>query len=228
MVAENLQNQPESTFLDYQDQEIENLDVIMEQLGKFELLEELNISNNQFQRLPEDMSILKNVANLNVQNIIFDDFEQSIKNMATMPVLRSLYINLLEEDQVDLIIRNLPDLEYLNGLPVDKESTNQSFRSQDAHQTDIQNAVRLEAMANGGTSQIKEEEESQYNDDTQQDILNNNSMANGLKHDTSLLSTQSAIRNANILAQHLDTEELEQMAMIFDNIKQMRTLHDDF
>lgn len=53
--------------------------------------------------------------------------------MATMPVLRSLYINLLEEDQVDLIIRNLPDLEYLNGLPVDKESTNQSFRSQDAH-----------------------------------------------------------------------------------------------
>lgn len=46
MVAENLQNQPETTFLDLNDQEIEDLDVIMDQLEKFELLEELNLSNN--------------------------------------------------------------------------------------------------------------------------------------------------------------------------------------
>ena len=46
MVAENLQNQPETTFLDLNDQEIEDLDIIMDQLEKFELLEELNLSNN--------------------------------------------------------------------------------------------------------------------------------------------------------------------------------------
>ena len=46
MVAENLLNQPETTFLDLNDQEIEDLDVIMDQLEKFELLEELNLSNN--------------------------------------------------------------------------------------------------------------------------------------------------------------------------------------
>jgi len=49
MVEENLQNQPDTTFLDLQDQEIEDLDVIMDLLSQFELLEELNLSNNQFQ-----------------------------------------------------------------------------------------------------------------------------------------------------------------------------------
>ena len=38
-----------------------------------------------------------------------------------MLALKSLYINLQEEEQVDLIMRNLPDLEYLNGLPVDRD-----------------------------------------------------------------------------------------------------------
>ena len=86
------------TFLDLQDQEIEDLDIIMEILEKFELLEELNLSNNQFSRLPDDMSNLLSVANLNLQNIVFDDFEASVKAMATVPLLRSLYINLEAEE----------------------------------------------------------------------------------------------------------------------------------
>ena len=48
MVQENLQNQPDTTFLDLQDQEIEDLNVIMDMLPQFEFLEELNLSNNQF------------------------------------------------------------------------------------------------------------------------------------------------------------------------------------
>jgi len=40
--------------------------------------------------------------------------------------------------------------------------------------------------------------------------------------DTSLMSAQSAARNADILAQNLDTEELESLAMCFDNIRLMR------
>lgn len=38
-----------------------------------------------------------------------------------MPKLRSLYINLHEECQVDLIMRNLKHLEFLNGLKVEQE-----------------------------------------------------------------------------------------------------------
>ena len=39
-----------------------------------------------------------------------------------MPALRSLYINLQEEEQVDMIMRQLQELEYLNGLPVDRDA----------------------------------------------------------------------------------------------------------
>ena len=45
---------------------------------------------------------------------------------------------------------------------------------------------------------------------------------NGSKADTSLLSAQSAAKNADILAQNLDTDELESLAMCFDNIRLMR------
>ena len=74
------------------------MSVIMDLLSKFNLLEELNLSNNQFSKLPEDLSKLKSVANLNLQNIEFEDFERSIEAISTLPVLRSLYINLKTED----------------------------------------------------------------------------------------------------------------------------------
>ena len=48
MVTENLANQPDTTFLDLQDQEIEDLNVIVDLLSQFQYLEELNLSNNQF------------------------------------------------------------------------------------------------------------------------------------------------------------------------------------
>lgn len=38
-----------------------------------------------------------------------------------MPNLKSLFINLHEEEQVDLVMRTLEDLEYLNGLPVERD-----------------------------------------------------------------------------------------------------------
>ena len=41
------------------------------------------------------------------------------------------------------------------------------------------------------------------------------------------MSAQSATRNANILAQNLDTEELESLAMCFDNIRMMRNSNEN-
>lgn len=41
--------------------------------------------------------------------------------MQTLPNLSSLYVNLDYEEQVDLIMRRLTDLEYLNGLRVERD-----------------------------------------------------------------------------------------------------------
>lgn len=46
-----------------------------------------------------------------------------VQSLNSIPNLRSLYINLTIEEQVDYIMRSLPNLLYLNGLPVvDRES----------------------------------------------------------------------------------------------------------
>ena len=41
-----MQNEPDTTFLDLKDHEIESLDVILDLLGQFTYLEELNLANN--------------------------------------------------------------------------------------------------------------------------------------------------------------------------------------
>jgi hypothetical protein len=41
--------------------------------------------------------------------------------MQTLPKLHSLLMNLHMEEQVDFIIRTLPQLEFLNGLRVERD-----------------------------------------------------------------------------------------------------------
>ena len=139
----------------------------------------------------------------------------SVESLATLPNLRSLYVNLQTEDQVDLIMRLLPNLEYLNGLPVDRDAIDE-----EGDITGQMNAVQQEAIENGHgqVTELPEEEDSQGYDETQQEMQQQTRGPN----DTSLMSAQSAARNADVLAQNLDTEELESLAMCFDNIRLMR------
>lgn len=41
--------------------------------------------------------------------------------MNTIPKLTSLYINLHREEEVDMVMRILERLEFLNGLPVERD-----------------------------------------------------------------------------------------------------------
>ena len=41
--------------------------------------------------------------------------------LARLTRLKSLFLTLTEEEQVDLILRKIPNLESLNGLAVDRE-----------------------------------------------------------------------------------------------------------
>ena len=68
--------------------------------------------------------------------------------LSTMPALKSLYINLQLESQVDLIMRLLPDLMYLNSLPVDRDALEDedgtAMQSNDAMEQKI-NSIAMEA-----------------------------------------------------------------------------------
>ena len=64
---------------------------------------------------------MPHLANMNLNGCIFDDFAKAVLSLKTLPALRSLFINLHEEEQVDFIMRTLTDLEFLNGLKVERD-----------------------------------------------------------------------------------------------------------
>ena len=67
--------------------------------------------------------IFPSLENLNLNGNNFDDekFQSIVTSLSTLPRLTSLYINLHEEEQVDMVMRILDRLEFLNGLPVERE-----------------------------------------------------------------------------------------------------------
>ena len=44
--------------------------------------------------------------------------------LKTIPQLKSVYLNLYQEDQVDFIMRTLDKLDFLNGLRVERDILN--------------------------------------------------------------------------------------------------------
>jgi hypothetical protein len=72
--------------------------------------------------LPDDLSeIFRNIRIINLNGNDFDDYEHTIRSLTTIPNLKSLFINLHMEEQVDMVMRMLDDLEELNGLPVERD-----------------------------------------------------------------------------------------------------------
>jgi Leucine-rich repeat (LRR) protein len=73
-------------------------------------LESINLNNNQ---IPQDEDLFSEVVGeLSKVGGLSDEPDVGLK---------SLFINLTHEQQVDLILRKLPKLEFLNGLAVDRD-----------------------------------------------------------------------------------------------------------
>ena len=85
-------------------------------LSQFIQLKKLNLSQNLLTELPNNMSCLTKLEELNLNGNMFSNTYKTIDTIVTIPKLRLLNINLNEEDQVDYIMKVLPDLEFLNGL----------------------------------------------------------------------------------------------------------------
>ena len=91
-------------------------------ISQFENLKELNLEDNNITRLPDDMSqMFRNITIINLNGNEFVDYDHAVHALLTIPNLKSLFINLHEEEQVDLVMRLLEDLEELNGLPVERD-----------------------------------------------------------------------------------------------------------
>lgn len=95
---------------------------VFEIICQFTELEELNLNGNPVTKLPENIKDLSpNLSIIDLGEIKFRNFEDTVKKLQCFPLLKTLNILLTEESQVDLVMSNLHYIEYLNGLPVERE-----------------------------------------------------------------------------------------------------------
>ena len=98
------------------------------------------MADNHIRRLPADMSAMSQVEEINLNGNPIDDIISAVDTIRTMPNLKSLQINLHEEDQVDYLLRTLSYLEQLNGLAVEREAL---FNEEDEEGEDEQENSRV-------------------------------------------------------------------------------------
>ena len=72
--------------------------------------------------MPNDLSCLTQIVELNLTGNPIENLQLAVESLMTMPVLSSLHINLHQEEEVDFLLRNLPALQVLNGLVVERDA----------------------------------------------------------------------------------------------------------
>jgi Leucine-rich repeat (LRR) protein len=121
-LSELVQLQPELEFLDLSNQGIVDLDELSEHLAQFTNLRELSLEDNDIQKLSAKFSAsVPKISVLNLNGNDLSPFEEAIDHLQELTEMRSLFLNLVEESQVDYVMRALPELEELNGLPVERD-----------------------------------------------------------------------------------------------------------
>ena len=125
----------QAEIVDFSNQAIDDLEPLIDVVFvKMPNLRELNLSNNLISNIPSQLwQFLPNLESINLNNNQIpqeeDQFADVVNELSKIGSqntndeagLKSLFINLTREQQVDFILRKLPRLEFLNGLAVDRE-----------------------------------------------------------------------------------------------------------
>ena len=99
---------PRTNKIDLSFAGIEEIDSLVGELYQFKNLETLNLSGNRISQLPDDLSILKTIKNLDLSHNAFIDKVDLYSSLATMPSLETLKITLSSSDEPEAL-RYLPN-----------------------------------------------------------------------------------------------------------------------
>lgn len=110
-----LKLKPEADKLNLSFLQIESLDDIIYELFHFERLKEIDLSCNRLRKLPIDMSVLKTVERIDLTNNLFDNIEQVLTALNTLPALKELNLNFDPKALKYELRHYLPRIEVVNG-----------------------------------------------------------------------------------------------------------------
>jgi len=126
-------NDPQTDTIDLEHKNIADLRPFLGMLSKFNNLENLILRSNKLTSIPEKINQLK-LIKLDISENEIENLEETCKILSTMTTLKSLFIDIKDDDEVDTVIRNLPNLEYLNNeslADLDNDNDNHSLPDND-------------------------------------------------------------------------------------------------
>ena len=112
-----LANSKDCSSISLEYQNLEDISDLLPLFLQFSRLENLNLSNNNISKLPDDLSALNSLKSLDISNNELS-VEDVVDALQTLPGLQVLYISLESQAEAELIQAKLPNLLYLNGEPV--------------------------------------------------------------------------------------------------------------
>jgi hypothetical protein len=134
---------PEAVKVDLSGLNISSLESVLEVLGRFEELQELDLTRNLLTSLPDDLSSLSHLRVLGLKDNPFEGVEVILTSLQSLDSLEELTVDLMVESDKDLLQLELPQLVKLNG-----EKLVFDFGESTSHQQDEQ----------GSEDQVKTEE----------------------------------------------------------------------
>lgn len=121
--------------------EIDDLAELLPILSQFKMLKKLDLSENLMRQLPLNLSCLSRLESLNLNGNQFSNTYHAVDCLSSLPRLLSLNINLSEEEQVDYIMKTLPNLQFLNGLEVERDDEEEEEESDNNEEEEVKHPV---------------------------------------------------------------------------------------
>ena len=118
----------------------------------------IDLSNNNFTSLPQELSMFSNLIKLDISKNKFQDISQIIRSLQTFPSLQMLNIDIFTREDAYFILKSLPNLTKLNGQTTTdddyEEESGEIPQENEEYEDDEEKNTREEIQSQSHQNQI--------------------------------------------------------------------------
>ena len=114
-------------------QKKENQDLLSQLISNYPTATEIDLSNCNLENFPQELLKLKHLSILDLRSNTFTNFESLVQSLISLNNLTDLKIDLVDQNQVLMILSQVPKLIFLNG-----KSTKDAITIVDVDEKDIE------------------------------------------------------------------------------------------
>ena len=114
-------------------QKEENLNILNQLISSYPNANEIDLNNCNLNNFPEELLKLKHLSSLDLRNNQFSNFELLVQKLISLNNLNDLKIDLIDQNQVLMILSQIPKLIFLN-----EKSTKDAITIVDVDEKDIE------------------------------------------------------------------------------------------